>query len=161
MRLRPIEDRFWEKVDRRSDEECWEWTAALTSNGYGKLNRGGRGCGEIYAHRLSFEMHTGPIPDGYVIDHKCHNTACVNPAHLQAVTQKQNMENLALRVNNRSGVRGVHWSKNAKKWHAIVHHDKRTRHIGYFSSLADAEAAVVAARNEVFTNNLADREPAA
>lgn len=153
-----LTQRFWAKVDKKGPDECWEWTAALNNRGYGKLGRGGRKAGEIYAHRLSYEIHRGPIREGLVIDHKCRNTKCVNPAHLQAVTHKQNMENVGPNRDGKSGVRGVHWNKNAKKWQAVVRHNDHPRHVGYFDRLEDAEFAVIAKRNELYTNNLTDRK---
>ena len=86
-----IEERFWAKVDRTV--ECWLWTGAQViskSGRYGKLKTDGK---MKYAHRVSYEMSVGEIPAGMQIDHLCHNTLCVNPFHLRAVTQKQNMEN--------------------------------------------------------------------
>lgn len=47
----------------------------------------------VYVHRLSYEMHTGPIPDGLIIDHICRVPLCVNPAHLRAVTYRDNLMN--------------------------------------------------------------------
>lgn len=79
-------DRFWAKVDKQ-DDGCWLWTAG--GNGrYGRFYFGGV---NTYAHRVSYELCVGPIPDGLVIDHLCRNTMCVRPDHLEAVTQKENL----------------------------------------------------------------------
>lgn len=66
---------------------CVVWVGALT-NGYGRFGHAGR---VVYAHRWSYEQFVGPIPDGLVIDHLCRRPACVNPLHLRAVTQSQNL----------------------------------------------------------------------
>lgn len=88
---RPIEDRFWERVDKRGPNDCWEWTAGKSS-GYGYLSiGGGRGAPRVRVHRYSYELLVGPIPTGLEIDHLCENRACVNPAHLEPVTHRDNM----------------------------------------------------------------------
>lgn len=86
--LQTPEERFWSKVDRRGDDECWEWTASRNHFGYGKFSKGNSW---VRAHRFSWELANGPIPDGLVIDHLCRNTACVNPAHLEPVTHRENV----------------------------------------------------------------------
>lgn len=73
------EERFWKKVEKT--ETCWIWTGCK-SNGYGNLRRQGKG---FLAHRVSYEMAKGVIPDELVLDHLCRNPACVNPDHLEAV----------------------------------------------------------------------------
>lgn len=74
--------------DRGHDTPCWIWTGAVTSAGYGTLRVDGR---LTLAHRHSYELHIGPIPDRHTIDHLCRQTRCVNPAHLDAVTQRVNV----------------------------------------------------------------------
>lgn len=85
MRGTPSE-RFWAKVDTSGD--CWEWQAFIQPNGYGKF---AVGVGDYrYAHRFAYEDRIGPIPEGLVIHHRCHNRRCVNPAHLEATTVQHN-----------------------------------------------------------------------
>jgi hypothetical protein len=94
-----IEGRFWPKVDKngpvpidRSElGPCWIWTAATNGVGYGVLGRGGRGAGLVYAHRFSYQIHRGAIPDGLELDHLCRNRGCVNPYHLEPVTRSENL----------------------------------------------------------------------
>ena len=79
--------RFWPKVEKT--DGCWLWTGARDKLGYGWIRRT-RG-GNAPAYRVAWELEVGPIPEGLVIDHLCRNPSCVNPAHLEPVTQRENM----------------------------------------------------------------------
>ena len=67
---------------------CWSWVGAKNSEGYGSWWVGGR---HHRAHRVMYERTKGPIPDGLVIDHLCRNRDCVNPDHLEVVTNRENI----------------------------------------------------------------------
>lgn len=84
---RPVEERFWEKVDKSA--ECWLWVSAMGPDGYGRFWLGGH---TLRAHRVAYEITVGsPIPEGLVLDHLCRNPSCVRPDHLEPVTQRDNI----------------------------------------------------------------------
>jgi hypothetical protein len=150
------EPRFWGKVEKTAG--CWQWLAHKGHDGYGRFKLNGRA---YLAHRLAYELASGPIPEGLQIDHTCHARSCVNPSHLRAVTNKQNKENLSgPQRNGVSGVRGVFWNKGSNRWRASVRHNGVHHHLGYFRSIAEAEKVVIAKRNKLFTHNDLDRRAA-
>ena len=71
--------------------QCWEWQGRLVGDGYGQFRFSGQNR-TTAAHRFSYMTLVGPIPDGLVIDHLCRNTACVNPSHLEPVTNSENVQ---------------------------------------------------------------------
>jgi len=88
---RPAVDRFLEKIKVRPSG-CIEWTGGTNGAGYGMFFvdwAGGKNV-RMLAHRWAYEYDNGPIPDGLHLDHLCRNPICVNPEHLEAVTQREN-----------------------------------------------------------------------
>jgi hypothetical protein len=100
--------RFWPKVDRRGDDECWPWLGAKNERGYGMIaaprEPGSKRTTTLRAHRVAYELSTGEqIPRGREIDHRCHSQdsnctlgndcphrACCNPAHFEITTRAEN-----------------------------------------------------------------------
>lgn len=79
------EVRFWAKVDKTSG--CWLWTASVKPFGYGQFVAGGK---VVLAHRWAYENLIGPIAAGFVIDHLCRTPRCVNPAHMEVTSNREN-----------------------------------------------------------------------
>lgn len=93
----PLAERFNDKVKRigAQPDECHEWGGATQGappgvQGYGHISEGGRRGRILLAHRVAWEIENGPIPEGLQVDHLCRNRKCVNPAHLEIVTQREN-----------------------------------------------------------------------
>ena len=103
-----VEDRFWSYADRSGD--CWVWTGGLDASGYGQFTpkRGQH----VRSHRYAYEMEVGAIPEGMVLDHTCRIRACVNPGHLEVVTNREN-------VLRGTGVTAI----NARKTHCPAGHE--------------------------------------
>lgn len=102
--------RFATKFQVDEETGCWVWTASLRNKkGYGNYTQGGK---SVSAHRAAYEMHVGEIPEGMVIDHLCRNRLCVNPAHLEAVTTREN-------ILRGAGIA----AKNAVKTHCLRGHE--------------------------------------
>lgn len=148
------DERFWAKVDKSG--ECWLWTAGTYGDGYGCFRWNAKYAEP--AHRVAFKLSGGTIPDGHHVDHLCFNRLCVKPAHLRTATAKQNNENRnGANANNKtSGIRGVSWFQNA--WHAQLSHNKKHFCLGRYKTPEEAEAVVLAKRNELFTHNYQDRQ---
>jgi hypothetical protein len=97
--------RFWSKVG--FTEGCWIWLAGRFSEGYGAFFFEGQNVG---AHRMAYELLVGPIPEGMQLDHLCRSRACVNPQHLEIVTQLENIK------------RGVRQNAQRNKTHCTQGH---------------------------------------
>lgn len=95
-RGKPIAERFWARANKNGPISatrpdlgpCWLWTSTITGAGYGLIGVDGK---RRYAHRISYELLVGPIPQGLELDHLCRTTACVNPDHLEPVTHRENI----------------------------------------------------------------------
>lgn len=106
-----LQERFSDKFIPEPNSGCWLWTAAATKQGYGVFNMDGSGIG---AHRASWIMENGDIPDGLCVCHKCDVPSCVNPEHLFLGTYKENTQDM-IRKGRRvepdptNRMRGEYW----------------------------------------------------
>lgn len=110
---RPIKERLLEKIT--VVDSCWIFTGAIATSGYGRIGYKSR---VLQAHRVSYEVHKGEIPSGLHIDHLCGNRKCVNPDHLEAVTQQENNLRASAKrwQNSDSCLRGHKWTEQTTLW---------------------------------------------
>ena len=104
---------FWDRCEKSGENDCWPWSGICDEHGYGRVIFM---TSKVKAHRVSYEMRYGPIPDGLLVRHKCDNPNCVNPNHLELGTQKDNANDMSKRgrlnpisaMNLRPGKSGFH-----------------------------------------------------
>ena len=129
-----VEERFWRNVQKT--EGCWFWMGTKSRNAYGVIGLNGRGGKSVTVHRLSYIMHHGDIPDGYVVMHSCDNPSCVNPDHLSIGTYKDNAQDAVAKGRHaRMAPKGV---ENGK---AVLNKEK----VLYIRSKPDTSHAKLAA----------------
>ncbi len=94
------EERFWKHVDKKSNNECWNWISSYDTKGYGQMGIDNK---FVLAHRFSWTLHFGEIHNDLCVLHKCDNPKCVNPSHLFLGTRKDNMDD---KVNKNRQAKG-------------------------------------------------------
>lgn len=94
-------ERLMAKCEPQAASGCWHWTGALRDKGYGHMKFEGRYAG---AHRVSYLLFVGGIPDGMMVCHRCDNPRCINPDHLWLGTCRDNLHDMVAKGRHRSGV---------------------------------------------------------
>jgi hypothetical protein len=112
-----INKKLWGLADRTGGSEaCWPFFGAKSRGGYGSIRLDGK---HWVASRLAYAVSNGPIPTGAMIRHRCDNSSCVNPAHLEAGTHKDNMRDASERKRMASGERHYNSKLTEKKVKAM------------------------------------------
>lgn len=123
----------------RTPDGCWMWTGRHDRDGYGRIpwQRVGRPGQSLYgAHRVMYEMEVGPIPAGLMLDHLCVHPPCVNPAHLEPVTNRENLRRAAGPYCKRGHEKAIHLAtgrngeRYCKRCHADYERDRYRRRVG-------------------------------
>lgn len=128
-------DRFWDKVNKTDD--CWLWLGARHNQGYGHFRLNGK---IEKAHRVSYRFVVGDIPKGLQLDHLCKNVACVNPYHLEPVTNRENTSRGRLHTGRKQPL-PVGVSRFRQRYLARKMLDGVYKHLGSFTTIEDAKAA--------------------
>ncbi len=119
----PINERLESKSIPEPNSGCWLWTASVISDGYGCLRSDGR---TQYAHRLSYEINTGPIPEGMFVCHKCDTPSCVNPRHLFLGTNQDNIKDSMEKGRRKRAYAPRPWRENMVTNSKLTEDDVRT-----------------------------------
>lgn len=99
--MNTLETRFWKYVDRRGDSDCWNWTGDKIRDGYGRIWNNGK---TRRAHRISWELRYGEVPENMCVLHHCDNPSCVNPAHLYLGTNQDNVNDKVAKSRQAVGI---------------------------------------------------------
>ena len=114
-----VQDRFWAKVEK--GDGCWEWKGAIKNTGYGVFQIGTWGASKIIkAHRYSWELSNGKIPDGLWVLHKCDNRKCVRPDHLFLGDAFANMSDCAAKGRLGSQIHPEARPRGASHWKSTL-----------------------------------------
>lgn len=148
-------ERFWSRIVEGEVDDCWLWPNP-NKRGYGLFGLQNTGK-TVYAHRYAWQDSRGPLEAGKVIDHMCRQRSCVNPAHLQQVSQGENLQNMSLTdPTTVSGHKNVYWHKATNLWFVCLKKDGIQYDAGYYKVLEDAVKAARALRMKHHTNNQED-----
>jgi hypothetical protein len=127
-----VEERFWSKIDKKGENDCWLWTAGRDGVGYGQFKP--RSYVRVGAHRFAYELTHGEIPSGLFVCHTCDNRLCCNPKHLFLGAAKDNQQDMARKGRGTKG-RGYYFHKPSGKWAVQI----KRKHYGLFDTEEEAK----------------------
>lgn len=135
------------------DGGCWFWKGIDKGGEHPNIRTGEAGGRSIKAHRLSFEMFIGPVPDGLSVLHRCDKPRCCNPDHLFLGTVADNMKDMAIKYRGNKSKSGFPFGAkpDGNKWLSICNLDGRKHYLGCFHSAEEASARAVAFKQEAYS----------
>ena len=108
-----------DKIERIPESGCWLWVGAMHKNGYGNVHLSNPRRNAV-AHRAIYELFVGPIPSAMDLDHLCRVRCCVNPAHLEPVSRRENLMRSGSIGKLVAYVKGLHEAPFCSKGHAMT-----------------------------------------
>ena len=155
----PAVDRFMSHVSPEPNSGCWLWAASTNSAGYGSFRVGSkarRTSKKVLAHRFSFDLLVGPIPQGMFVCHKCDVRSCVNPEHLYLGNEQINLSDMALKCRGRQSLAGLPYgvtrsrnSSTKNPFTAQVHFLGENIQLGAYATAEEAGAVASAERDRL------------
>lgn len=122
--LEKLTEAFWRGVETAGEDDCWIWKKSLTENGYGQISIWlGKSNKTFRASRVSWVIHNGEIPEGYLACHKCDNPKCCNPRHIFLGTNRENVLDSSSKGRTRNGNKG--------KTHCVKGHPLYGANLGF------------------------------
>ena len=137
---------FWSKVEKLSDDQCWKWKGYKNRQGYGRMGIAPSQC--VNAHRVSWTIHNGAIPEGMFVCHKCDNPECSNPKHLFLGTRQDNINDMMVKKRSRhfknNDFYGVRYEERYDgpnregRWRSFICRNEKIVYLGSHTSVLEA-----------------------
>lgn len=137
---------FWNKVDKNGNNGCWKWKGFKNKQGYGRMGIAASEC--VNAHRVSWTIHNGEIPERCFVCHKCDNPECTNPDHLFIGTRQDNINDMMVKKRNRHFHKNSYYGvieekrydgKNRKnRWRSFIVINGKVKKLGAHTSIVEA-----------------------